>query len=61
MITGNGADDLVVLTLNGISVWQYEPERLAELINQKFEENEQRNLDKINAKLASLKAAHSVS
>lgn len=52
-LTGNGAFDLVILTLNGLSIWQYCPERLAELVNQKFEENEQLYLDMIN--LASAK------
>lgn len=51
-LTGNGAYDLVVLTLNGISIWQYCPERLAELVNQRFEENEQMYLDMVNSQLA---------
>lgn len=50
----NGAYDLVVLTLNGISIWQYEPDRLAEIINQKFEENEQKCLDLIASKLVKI-------
>jgi hypothetical protein len=47
-LSNNGAYDIVVLTLNGISVWQYDPERLIELINQKFEQNENTCLEKIN-------------
>lgn len=54
-LSNNGAYDLVVLTLNGVSIWQYEPDRLAEIINQKFEENEQKYLDIIASKLANLK------
>ncbi len=50
-ISINGAYYLVILTLNGLSVWQYDPDRIADLINQKFEENEQFNIDRINAKL----------
>lgn len=51
-LTGNGAYDLVVLTLNGISIWQYCPERLAELVNQRFEENEQMYLNMVSSELA---------
>lgn len=48
-LSGNGAFDLVILTLNGLSIWQYCPERLAELVNQKFEENEQTYLNMISS------------
>ena len=52
-LSNNGACDLAVFTLNGVSIWQYEPEKLIELINQRFEENDQHYLDIINSKLAS--------
>ena len=39
-LTGNGAFDLAVLTLNGISIWQYDPESVVELINQKYEQHD---------------------
>ena len=51
-LSNNGACDLCVLTLNGISIWQYDPEKLVELINQRFEENELKYLEMINSKLA---------
>jgi hypothetical protein len=51
-LSNNSALDLVVCTLNGVSIWQYEPDRLADLINQKFEENEQRYLENINKKIS---------
>lgn len=51
-LSGNGAYDLVILTLNGLSIWQYSPGRLAELVNQRFEENEQMFLESINSKLS---------
>jgi hypothetical protein len=50
-LTGNGAYDLVVLTLNGLSIWQYCPQRLAELVNQRFEEKEQMYLEQIASTL----------
>jgi len=52
LLTNNGAYDLVILTLNGLSIWQYSPSRLAELVNQKFEENEELYLEAINSKQA---------
>lgn len=39
LISNNGALDLVVLTLNGISIWQYDPEKIIEIVNRKFEQN----------------------
>jgi len=51
-LSNNSALDLVVCTLNGVSIWQYEPDRLADLINQKFEENKQRYLENINKKIS---------
>ena len=35
----NGAPDLAILTLNGVSVWQYEPERVAELAAKRLNES----------------------
>ena len=49
-LTNNGAYDLAVLTLNGISIWQYDPESLIELINQKYEQHDKA----IAARLASV-------
>lgn len=51
MLTKNGAFDLVILTLNGLCIWQYCPERLSELVNSRFEENEQLFIDMINLKV----------
>lgn len=51
-LTNNGAYDLAVLTLNGVSIWQYDPDSVVELINQKCEQHEKA----IAARLAS--AAH---
>ena len=42
-LTSNGALDLVVLTLNGVSIWQYDPEKLIDFINKKLEQKEQLN------------------
>lgn len=50
-LSSNAAYDLVVMTLNGISIWQYEPDRLIEFINQKFELNEHKYLELINSKI----------
>jgi hypothetical protein len=36
-LSNNGPVDLAILTLNGISVWQYEPEKITELINKMLE------------------------
>jgi hypothetical protein len=36
-----GASDLVVATLNGVSVWRYDPDKLVDLINRLFEAREQ--------------------
>ena len=55
LLTKNGAFDLVILTLNGLSIWQYCPERLTELVNQRFEENEQIFIDMINSKVTPYK------
>lgn len=38
--TLNCTNDLVVFTLNGISIWQYEPDIIINLINQKLVNNE---------------------
>lgn len=40
LITNNGALDLVILTLNGVSVWQYDPEKVIDLANKLFEQRE---------------------
>jgi hypothetical protein len=41
LISNNGALDLMILSLNGISVWQYDPEKVIELANRMFEQKEQ--------------------
>lgn len=40
LVTNNGALDLVILTLNGVSVWQYDPEKIIEFTNKLFEQRE---------------------
>lgn len=40
LVSNNGALDLIILTLNGISVWQYDPEKVIELANKLFEQRE---------------------
>jgi hypothetical protein len=42
MLTNSGAYDLVILTLNGFSIWSYEPGMLVDVLNKKFEENEEK-------------------
>jgi hypothetical protein len=44
-----GALDLVVVTLNGISVWRYEPSRVCDLLNKLFEKREQLFLSKYSS------------
>lgn len=39
-LTNNGALDLAILTLNGISVWQYDPEKIIEYVNRKLIQND---------------------
>ena len=39
-LTMNCANDLVILTLNGIHIWQYEPEYVINLINTRLNQNE---------------------
>lgn len=39
-LTNNGALDLAILTLNGISVWQYDPEKIIEYVNSKLIQND---------------------
>lgn len=41
LISNNGALDLIILTLNGVSVWQYDPEKIIDLANKLFEQREQ--------------------
>ena len=40
-LSNNIAYDLTILTLNGVSIWQYEPDKLIDLINKRFELKEQ--------------------
>lgn len=40
LISNNGALDLMILSLNGISVWQYDPEKVIDLANRMFEQKE---------------------
>ena len=40
LISNNGALDLMILSLNGVSVWQYDPEKVIELANRMFEQKE---------------------
>ncbi len=37
LLSNNGSKDLVILTLNGVSVWQYEPSKIIDIINKKIE------------------------
>ena len=39
-LTLNCTNDLIILTLNGIHIWQYEPDVINNLINQKYNQNE---------------------
>ncbi len=38
-LSNNGSKDLVILTLNGVSVWQYEPSKIIDIVNKKVEAN----------------------
>ena len=40
MISNNGAIDLVVFTLNGISIWQYDSEKIVDYTNRILENKE---------------------
>jgi hypothetical protein len=39
-LSNQGVFDLVILSLNGISVWQYDQEKLIDYLNKEFEKNE---------------------
>jgi hypothetical protein len=49
----NGALDLVVVTLNGISVWRYEPNKLIDLITELFEKREEHFSSKYSTSIES--------
>ena len=38
-LSNNGSKDLIILTLNGVSVWQYEPNKIIDIVNKKIEAN----------------------
>ena len=40
LLSNNGAQDLVILTLNGVSVWQYDPDKIIELIHARLDQKE---------------------
>ena len=40
LLSNNGALDLIVFTLNGISVWQYDPDKVIDLVNKILEKKE---------------------
>ena len=44
-LSNNGAYDLVILTLNGVSIWQYDPNKLIELIHAKIEQKEKKSIE----------------
>lgn len=46
LLSNNGAVDLIILTLNGISVWQYDPEKIIDLANKLFELRDQTECSK---------------
>ena len=46
-LSNNGAYDLVILTLNGISVWQYDPDKLIELLHARIELKEKKSSEDI--------------
>jgi hypothetical protein len=48
-LSDNVALDLVVFTLNGISVWQYEPEKIIEHLNRLLTSEHQQSTQSIEA------------
>lgn len=44
LISNNGALDLIILTLNGVSVWQYDPEKVIDLVNKLYDQHQILNL-----------------
>ena len=49
LLSNNGAYDLVILTLNGISVWQYDPDKLIELLHARIELKEKRSMENVSS------------
>jgi hypothetical protein len=45
LLSNNGAYDLVILTLNGISIWQYDPDKLIELLHARIEVKEKKSIE----------------
>ncbi len=35
-LTNNCADDLIMLTLNGVSIWQYDPDAIVKLVETRY-------------------------
>lgn len=45
LVSNNGAIDLVVFTLNGISIWQYDPDKVIDFVNKIIEKKETSSLE----------------